>query len=167
MPYEKEGKAGRSRYRMPASNAEVIASLGSLEDFQDALVDDADVVAFFEEGLAWMRGHGGEEAFGSGRSGPMFFRIPAEDGELVKVLSLNTSGHVGVQYGHIGRKPPFHDNAELRDLTSRLEEALGVSIPPREKAYDVKREYLRSPEVRAEFFRVFDEVANRLSGSSS
>lgn len=167
LPYEREGKASRSRYRMPTSSAQVIASLGNLGDFRGALVDDSDAVAILEDGLAWMRGHGGTEVFGSGRSGPMFFRVPAQDGELVKALSINTSGHVGVQYGHIGRKPPFRDKAELLDLTSRLEGALGISIPPREKAYDVKLDFLRSPEIRAVFFQVFDTVAERLKDPSA
>ena len=157
------------RYRMPKENAMLVASLASnLDDFRAAMVDDADAVSVLDAGLAWMRRHDGKESFGTGRSGPMYLRVPARDGELVKALSFNTSGDVGVLYIHLRKKPPFNVEDELRDLTNRLNEIGSISIPlDREKAFNVKLEFLRSPDVQAEFFRVFDDVAKRLAEPSS
>jgi hypothetical protein len=72
-------------------------------------------------------------------------------------------------YKYLRNLPPFDEESERRDLTYRLNELHGISIPHGRwngKAFNVKLEFLRSPDDRAAFFRVFDDVARRAAEQS-
>ena len=126
-----------------------------------------DAVTVLEDCLAWAERHGGEYVFGRGATlGPIRFVVPDHAGQPVKALSLNTTEGVGVQYIYLKGHPPFDEEDERRDLTLRLNELHGISIPDGRwngKAFYVKLEFLSSPADRAAFFGIFDDVARRLS----
>jgi hypothetical protein len=177
LPFEIEGTGSQRRYRMEQEVAEAIRSAPppptwTVERFRTTMLDEVgpDAVTVLEDCLAWAERHGGEYVFGGGPTGPIRFVVPDHAGQPVKALLLNSAEGVGVQYTYLKDHPPFDEEDERRDLTLRLNELHGISIPDgrwNRKAFYVKLELLSSPADRAAFFGIFDDVARRLSGFSS
>jgi hypothetical protein len=109
----------------------------------------------------------GPEAVRDGR----VLTVPDRHGKPVRVLAIDTDGGVGVNYIHMCGHSPYGDANERLALNRRLNEIDGISIDDdyveRCSWPKVRLDALRSPAVRTAFFRVFDDVAKRLSGSSS
>jgi hypothetical protein len=173
LPFEIDGQGSERRYRMEQEVAEVVMSAPpppkwTLERFREVTEAEGgpDAIAVLEDGLAWALRWHGEYDFGTGPTAPIYFVVPNRAGEPIKALSF-WGGRVGIMYRNLRKHPPFTGQDERDELTERLNEIDGISIPlGRPRAFDVKLEFLRSPEVRAAFFGVFDDVARRLSHSS-
>jgi hypothetical protein len=144
----------------------------SIDDFTEVTrAEGGDAaVAVLRYGLDWAESHGGGFDFISDRpKAPLYFWVPDRDGERVRVLSFR-GGRVGVMYWRFNDHPPYNDEAELRDLTDRLNEIDGIDIPPgrwKERGYDVKLEFMRIPEIQVALFGAFEDVARGLSHFSS
>jgi hypothetical protein len=184
LPFEVEGQGSERRYRMDPEVAEIVMQAPApaqprtwtLESFEAAMLDEdhggggPDAVTLLHDGLAWSKRWHGDHDFGTGASGPMYLMAPDLAREPVNVLSCNLAGDVGVRYIGLKKHLPFDEEAERRDLTERLNEIGGIDIPDGRwngKAFNVKLEHLRSPDDRAAFFRVFDDVARRVAEHAS
>ena len=84
----------------------------TIEEFRAATVEvgGLDAVAVLEDGLEWVRRHGGTLALGHGKYGPLYLVVPSSGGQPAKVLGIDTGGGITVNY--LKDHPPFDDVAE-------------------------------------------------------
>ncbi len=145
----------------------------TIDEFRASAVEvgGPEAIAILDEGLAWMERNGGTLVFGHGKYGPVYPAIPGRDGAPAKVLALDTGGGIGVNYSVLKDHPPFDDAGERVSLNHRLNEIGGISLPDDMAARAswplIKLGALRTPADLTAFFRVFDDVADRLSAPSA
>ena len=135
-------------------------------------VGGPDAVGLAEAAVAWVQGRkGGKWVLGKGVvRGPIYLTVPDRVGNRVKVLSIDTDGGICVWYRHMCDHSPYGDVKERLDVNRRLNAIEGISI---DDDYAVHCSWpklglatLRHEATRSAFFRVFDDVAERLSGAS-